>query len=172
MFGLGLSELIIIAAIGLVVLGPEKFPEFAKIALRAFRDLRGYVDDIKREMAEELNPVKSELTKLAQLNAEDYIAPITQAFSEVEKEITEQVTATETDTSSAVPGAGTSSEESSSELDSAELSSAELGASEESDQSVVAGSAKEDIGSFSEGKRFPEPTPGGEGRPGPDEYPN
>ena len=163
MFGLGLSELIIIAAIGLVFLGPEKFPEFAKIALRAFRDLRGYVDDIKREMAEELNPVKNELTKLAQIDTEDYVAPIPQALSEVEKEISENATATDTNN--------------------AELNSADTNTADQSETPVTEdpykesssntpSDSQEDIGPFSEGNRYPEPTPGGDGRPGPDEYPD
>lgn len=74
MFGnLGIGEIIIIGAIALVFLGPERFPEFAKIAMRAFRDLRGYVDDIKREMAEELKPVKREMDNLARQDPEKYI---------------------------------------------------------------------------------------------------
>lgn len=82
MFGnLGMGELIIIAAIALVVIGPEKFPEFAKIALRAYRDLRGYVDDIKHEMAEEMNPVKKELRELSKFKPEDYIDNVAKAVA-------------------------------------------------------------------------------------------
>jgi len=84
MFGnLGIGELIIIAGIALVVIGPEKFPEFAKIALRAYRDLRGYVDDIKREMAEEMKPVQRELRQLSQFNPEDYIENLAKAVAAI-----------------------------------------------------------------------------------------
>ena len=87
MFGnLGLSEILIIAAIALVALGPEKFPEFVKIALRAYRDFRGYIDDIKKEMAEELHPIKKELQQLAQYNPEDYVEKLAQAVVDVDKE--------------------------------------------------------------------------------------
>jgi Tat protein translocase TatB subunit len=86
MFGnLGMGELIIIAGIALVVIGPEKFPEFAKIALRAYRDLRGYVEDIKHEMAEEMKPVKSELRQLSKFNAEDYIENLAKAVSAIDE---------------------------------------------------------------------------------------
>ena len=50
MLGIGMGEMIIIAIIALVVIGPEKFPDFAKIALRTMRDLRGYVDEIQGEV--------------------------------------------------------------------------------------------------------------------------
>jgi sec-independent protein translocase protein TatB len=40
MLGVGFGEMIIIAGIALVVIGPEKFPEFAKIVLHTFRDVR------------------------------------------------------------------------------------------------------------------------------------
>jgi Tat protein translocase TatB subunit len=82
MFGnIGMGELIIIAGIALIVIGPEKFPEFAKIALRAYRDLRGYVDDIKSEMANEIKPVKQELSKLSSYNPEEYLENVTKLVS-------------------------------------------------------------------------------------------
>ena len=84
MFGnLGMSEIIIIAGIALVLLGPEKFPEFAKIALRAYRDFRGYIDDIKRDVAEELKPVKQEIQQLSQYNPEDYVENLAKAVSSI-----------------------------------------------------------------------------------------
>ena len=85
MFGnLGIGEIIIIAGIALIILGPEKFPEYAKIAMRAYRDLRGYVEDIKREMAEELRPVKREIQQLAQHNPEDYIENLAKAVAAID----------------------------------------------------------------------------------------
>jgi len=81
---LGMGEILLIAGIALVVLGPEKFPEYAKIAMRAFRDVRGYVDEVKREMAEELRPVKKELQELSRHNPEDYIDSITEAVTSVD----------------------------------------------------------------------------------------
>ena len=74
-----MSELIIIAGVALVVIGPEKFPEFAKISLRAFRDFRGYWDDVKREMESELKPVKKELNKLSKYNPEDYVETLAES---------------------------------------------------------------------------------------------
>lgn len=87
MFGnLGMSEIMIIAVIALIVLGPEKFPEYAKIALRAYRDFRGYIDDIKHEMANELKPVKDEIQELSRHNPEEYVENLAKAISAVDDE--------------------------------------------------------------------------------------
>ena len=64
MLGIGMGEMLLIAAIALVVFGPEKFPDFAKIVLRTVRDLRGYVDEIQNEVSKELKPIKRELNKI------------------------------------------------------------------------------------------------------------
>lgn len=40
MFGMSLTEIIIIVALGLVVLGPEKIPEVAKFMGKAIREIR------------------------------------------------------------------------------------------------------------------------------------
>ena len=78
---IGVGEIIVIAVIALIVMGPEKFPEFAKVAMRAFRDVRGYVDDIKKEMATELNPVKREINQLSRYKPEEYIDKLASAIT-------------------------------------------------------------------------------------------
>lgn len=78
MFGsIGFGELIILAGIALVVIGPERFPEFAKIVARTVRDVRGYVQEAQRDLAEELKPVKDEINKLTQVDPETYIDKLT-----------------------------------------------------------------------------------------------
>lgn len=79
MLGVGFGEMVLIAGVALVVIGPEKFPEFAKIALRTFRDLRGYVEDAKRDISKELRPLKQEVNELSRINPEDYIDSLTGA---------------------------------------------------------------------------------------------
>jgi len=96
MFGIGTGELILLGIIALVVLGPEKFPEFAKIAMRAFRDLRGYVDDIKSEMAAELKPVQREIQQLAYRDPEEYIDKLSNALASVDDEEKKTPSSTET----------------------------------------------------------------------------
>ncbi|HOH29440.1 MAG TPA: Sec-independent protein translocase protein TatB [Candidatus Hydrogenedentes bacterium] len=72
MLGIGMGEMILIAAIALIVIGPEKFPDFAKIALRTMRDLRGYMDDIQNEVSKELKPLKKEIDTLSR-DSQKYI---------------------------------------------------------------------------------------------------
>lgn len=56
--------MILIAGIALLVIGPDRFPDFAKIVLRTIRDLRGYVDEVKDEITKEIDPVRREFQGL------------------------------------------------------------------------------------------------------------
>lgn len=80
MFGsIGMSELLLIAAIALVFLGPEKFPDFAKIVARTVRDVRSYMQEAQTEIAKELKPVKKELEKLSRYDATEYLEKLADA---------------------------------------------------------------------------------------------
>ncbi len=74
MFGsLGIGEILLIAAVALVILGPEKFPSHAKIAMRFIRDFRNYWEEAKRDLTEELKPLKKEIKELERYKPEDYL---------------------------------------------------------------------------------------------------
>ena len=73
MVGVGFGEMVIIAGVALVVIGPDRFPDFAKIVLRTVRDLRGYVEEAKRDITEELKPVKKEIEDLSRHRPEEYL---------------------------------------------------------------------------------------------------
>lgn len=77
MMGIGFTEMIVIAGIALVVIGPEKFPDFAKLVIRTIRDLRSYVDDVKAEVGKELKPLKKEMETLSRIDPEKYIDSLT-----------------------------------------------------------------------------------------------
>ena len=77
MMGIGFTEMIVIAGIALVVIGPEKFPDFAKLVIRTIRDLRGYMDEMKAEVAKELKPLKKEMDALSKIDPEKYIDSLT-----------------------------------------------------------------------------------------------
>jgi Tat protein translocase TatB subunit len=60
MFGIGMQELIIIAIIALIVIGPKKLPDLAKTLGKGLSEFRkaadGITDDIKQTMQNEENP--------------------------------------------------------------------------------------------------------------------
>lgn len=73
MFGsIGITEILIIAAMALIFLGPEKFPEVAKMAARFVRDVRGYMQEAQNEITKEFRPVQDELKKISKADTEAY----------------------------------------------------------------------------------------------------
>jgi sec-independent protein translocase protein TatB len=56
MFGLSFGEIVIIAVLALLLLGPERLPEAAKTLGKGLRDLRRATDDIKDQVEREIYP--------------------------------------------------------------------------------------------------------------------
>ncbi len=54
MFDIGFWELIIIAIIALIVIGPERLPEFARDAGKFVNKIRKFVNNAKNELEKEL----------------------------------------------------------------------------------------------------------------------
>ncbi|MFO7974497.1 MAG: twin-arginine translocase TatA/TatE family subunit [Candidatus Hydrogenedentota bacterium] len=79
---MGIGEMIVIAGIALVIIGPEKFPEFAKICVRTIRDLRSYVEETKDDLRKELTPVKKEIDEVSRYDPESYIDALTDSRDE------------------------------------------------------------------------------------------
>lgn len=50
MFGLGITEILVVLIVALLVLGPEKLPEVARKLGKLSYQLRGALDEIKHEM--------------------------------------------------------------------------------------------------------------------------
>lgn len=90
MASLGVGEILLLAGIALVVIGPDKFPEFAKIVLRTLRDLKGYVNEVKQDITAELRPVEREITKLSRYEPEAYIDALMRGEEEESPSATEQ----------------------------------------------------------------------------------
>ena len=66
MFNIGLPELLIIAAIALIVFGPNKLPELAKALGKAMREFKKATEEMKESFAEEtkdLEELKNNLTQ-------------------------------------------------------------------------------------------------------------
>jgi sec-independent protein translocase protein TatB len=64
MFDIGFSEIVVIAVVALVVLGPEKLPKTARTLGHLFGRLQRYVNDVKGDIRRELE--LDELRKLQQ----------------------------------------------------------------------------------------------------------
>jgi Tat protein translocase TatB subunit len=61
MFGIGLPELLIIAALALILIGPKKLPDLAKSLGKTLGELRKATDDVKETILEEIKPIKDEM---------------------------------------------------------------------------------------------------------------
>lgn len=68
MFDVGFSELLLIALVALVVLGPQRLPEVARGAGRMLGRLRGFVANVKQDLDRELHI--HELSELRRLKEE------------------------------------------------------------------------------------------------------
>ena len=65
MFGIGMQELIIIAIIALIIVGPKKLPDLAKSLGKGFSEFKratdGITDDIKETLKEDDEGLKDSL---------------------------------------------------------------------------------------------------------------
>ena len=62
MFDIGFSEIVVIAVVALVVIGPERLPKTARTLGHLFRRLQRYVSDVKADISREME--LDELRKL------------------------------------------------------------------------------------------------------------
>lgn len=66
MFGIGLPELILILALALIVVGPDKLPDLARSVAKGILDLKKTASKLKDSLTEDGNPldeIKPELEK-------------------------------------------------------------------------------------------------------------
>jgi sec-independent protein translocase protein TatB len=68
MFDIGFSELLIVALVGLVVLGPKRLPEVARTVGQWVAKVRRFVSDVKQDIDREMQ--HSDLTELRNLKQE------------------------------------------------------------------------------------------------------
>ena len=66
-FDIGPLELVALAVIAMLVLGPDKLPRYAADAARVLRQVRRMANDAKTEMSRELGPELQDIS-MADLN--------------------------------------------------------------------------------------------------------
>jgi len=98
MFDIGFSELLVIAVVALLVIGPERLPKVARTAGHLFGRLQRYVNDVKSDIQREM-----ELDELRKLRSEfeDAARSVQDSVHEAGKELR----AVEDDLNKAVAGA-------------------------------------------------------------------
>lgn len=85
MFDIGFSELMVIALVALVVIGPERLPRVARTAGHLLGRLQRYVGDVKSDINREMQ--LDELKKMQQQvedSARNLESSVTQEFSSME----------------------------------------------------------------------------------------
>ncbi len=84
MFDIAFSELVVIAVIALLVIGPERLPKVARTAGHLLGRLQRYVNDVKADIQREM-----ELDELRKLRAqfEDAAKSVEQAVNKVDQEV-------------------------------------------------------------------------------------
>ena len=88
MFDIGFSELMVIAVVALIVIGPERLPKVARTLGHLFGRMQRYVNDVKADISREME--LDELKKLQssmQDAARSFEHSVTQGVSATESEL-------------------------------------------------------------------------------------
>src|SRR3954468_4381837 len=87
MFDIGFSELMVIAIVALIVIGPERLPKVARTLGHLFGRMQRYVNDVKADIAREM-----ELDELKKLQAQ-----MQDAARSFEQSVTKEVNSAESE---------------------------------------------------------------------------
>ena len=85
MFGIGLPEMIVIFAVALIVVGPDKLPDLAKSLAKGLMEMKKTVNQLKENLSDEddtLNEVQRELKQTAADLKERVLDNETQTWSQ------------------------------------------------------------------------------------------
>jgi Tat protein translocase TatB subunit len=61
MFGIGMPELLVIAVLALILIGPKKLPDLARSLGKTLGELRKATDDLKGTISEEIDSIKDDI---------------------------------------------------------------------------------------------------------------
>ncbi|MCA3181949.1 MAG: Sec-independent protein translocase protein TatB [Burkholderiaceae bacterium] len=95
MFDIGFSEMLVLAVVALVVLGPERLPKVARQAGAWMGKLRRYVDDVKSDInrqmeLSELRDLKNQVTDAArdlETSVQSTVSGMKTDFDDVQKSL-------------------------------------------------------------------------------------
>ena len=87
MFDIGFSELLLIAVVALIVIGPERLPKVARTLGHLFGRMQRYVNDVKADIGREM-----QLEELRNLQSS-----MQDAARSIEQSVSREVTATESE---------------------------------------------------------------------------
>lgn len=85
-FGVGPLEILLIAIIAVIVLGPERFPEMAVQVARAIKFLRNYATDATSQLRQELAELTREYEEMSR-ELDDFRKGIKSDMSGVTEEV-------------------------------------------------------------------------------------
>ena len=94
MFDFGFSEMVIVAIVGLIVLGPERLPKVARTAGVLLGRLQRYVNDVKSDINREM-----QLEELKKLQAE-----VAESARSIEQNVTKELQTAESSLNQAAQG--------------------------------------------------------------------
>lgn len=89
MFGIGLPELILILALALIVVGPDKLPDLARSVAKTILDLKNTANTLKESLNEHGNPldeIKPELENAARSIKEDIIGDVDDGWQDTKRQ--------------------------------------------------------------------------------------
>jgi sec-independent protein translocase protein TatB len=90
MFDVGFSEIVVIAVVALIVIGPERLPKVARTLGHLFGRMQRYVNDVKADISREM-----ELDELRKLQAS-----VQDAAQAIEQTMNKEVTAAQSELNS------------------------------------------------------------------------
>lgn len=114
MFDIGFTELMVIALVGLIVIGPERMPKVARTVGHLLGRLQRYVGDVKADINREM-----QLDELKKMQSE-----VAEQARDMERQVNEQMKTVETSLNQSILPPGESTEAAASSAASAATSPA------------------------------------------------
>ncbi|MEW5801531.1 MAG: Sec-independent protein translocase protein TatB [bacterium] len=98
MFGIGTGELLIILVVALIIIGPNKLPELARVLGRGLAEFRKAADDLKYSVSKEMH-IEEEKRKLVDIQS-------SQVIKETDSQAENKTEGVQTEGRSSEPAAG------------------------------------------------------------------